>query len=193
MQIGTDNSRSVNPITLIKLSKLLSKIFSTKFEIQNLAQWKTKSEICGKLKRTELISYINNTISCDNGFSRRIKKNFHCGHCTSCLLRRQALATAGLLDLDLNNHYEVDIFNPNKLPFELKIMSEQIKTIRDCCDSNEPWNELIREFPSLVQLDIELAQNSNNKEDFNRKKLLNLYSTYINEWYQFEELLPNYN
>ena len=53
---------------------------------------------------------VNKTVSCDGSFSRRVRRKTQCGICTSCLLRRQALAAAELSDIDLSDNYQFDIY-----------------------------------------------------------------------------------
>jgi len=192
-QIGTDNTRSVNPIFLIEISKLLSEVFDTSFEIKNFAQWLTKAELCKKLKNSPLREDVNKTVSCDGSFSRRVRRKTQCGICTSCLLRRQALAAAELNDIDLNDNYQFDIYRlstirERKRLSQFKAMQYQISKIKSCLDRKNAWFELAKSFPNLEEMKLRVCGSSKNEQILFQEKVLNLYSKYLNEWNKFKSL-----
>lgn len=191
-QIGTDNTRSVNPTTLIEISKFMSLVIGDSFEIKNHAQWLTKAELCRALSESVLKDSIKKTVSCDGGFSRRIKGLAHCGLCTSCILRRQALFAAGLSGDDTN--YQFDFFQTKSIRDKnrllgFKAMKSQVLKIERCLSSRNPWFELSRNFPLLEEVRMEISNLSERKMVVIKDKILRLYSNYINEWQLLEQRL----
>lgn len=191
-QIGTDNTRSVNPSTLTKISKLISLITEKSFEVNNLAQWLTKAQLCQALLESPLKNTIKRTVSCDGGFSRRVKWKTHCGYCTSCLLRRQALCEAGLLTKDAT--YEFDIFQNRSIQekkrlLPLRAMQSQVKRLDKYLRAENPWFELSKNFPLLEEIKIEMSNLDENEMFLIQNKILRLYSDYVKEWHNFTQHL----
>lgn len=191
-QIGTDNTRSVNPVTLIEISKFMSTVIGDSFEIKNHAQWLTKAELCQSLSESVLRDHIRKTVSCDGGFSRRVKGLAHCGLCTSCILRRQALFAAGLSEQDTN--YQFDFFqtksiNDKNRLLDFRAMKNQVLKIEKCLNSRNPWFELNKDFPLLEEVRMEISNLSEREMVLIKDKILRLYSSYINEWQLLEQRL----
>lgn len=102
-QIGIDVSRSVHPVTLALVSELVSLLCQEKFTIHNRCIFLTKAEMCRHGAVLLAAEGIGSTFSCD-GFPVRRSRLAQCGFCTSCILRRQALETAGLSLYDANDY-----------------------------------------------------------------------------------------
>ena len=81
-QIGIDNSRSVNPVTLKLISQLLSLAGGIEFSIVNHCLYQTKAEMCGTAAVAAVLAGIRSTFSCD-GFPVRRRLFAQCGFCTS--------------------------------------------------------------------------------------------------------------
>lgn len=190
-QIGTDNTRATNPITLLKISKLLSFVFDKPFEIENKALWLTKGEMCKVLIDTPLKDKVSDTVSCDGSFSRRVRRKRQCGLCTSCLLRRQSLTAAGLADNDFADDYQFDIFKASSIEsagrlFAYKAMQKQIHKIGTCLNAPRPWYELSLAYPSLEEIKLQLSGISHKKMPSLQKNIMRLYGAYLYEWHLFE-------
>jgi hypothetical protein len=190
-QIGTDNTKAVHPLFLSQLSDLISRIDGQEFQIINLAQWVTKSELCKKIRESSLRNEIATTVSCDGSFSRRVRKKPQCGICTSCLLRRQALSAARLSELDSKSNYQFDICNPHSIKyrdklFYLKAMKNQINTIRGCLSEKDIWLSLCKVYPELEELRLKLGNCSETKMTEIQQNIFHLFSTYSKEWVLFE-------
>lgn len=187
-QIGIDNSRSVHPVTLHGLSRLLSSLGDQDFIIQNDCLYTTKAEMCRHpaVKRASLA--IANTFSCD-GFPVRRRKFAQCGFCSSCLLRRQALEAADLAAAD-GDDYGCDFqqakqFEPHQLR-ALRAMNHQADRILNALIAPDAWTELCREFPELRRVAESIALNST--IDDARKQLVRLYGQHVREWSSFSAL-----
>ncbi len=191
-QIGTDNTRAVNPNTLVKISKLISLVIESSFEIHNPALWLTKGQLCETLLKSSLKNTISKTVSCDGGFSRRVKGKTHCGHCTSCILRRQALSAIGLSTDDVS--YQIDIYQAESIRNEnhilpLRAMQSQVRKLDQCLNAEKPWFELSKNFPLLEEILLDISNFSDKEIRLGQDNILQLYSNYINEWQQFEHQL----
>jgi hypothetical protein len=91
--IGLDHTRSVHPLTLLSVSNLVSELIGEKFTIRNPFLFRTKAEMCQQLAEDERYDLPALTVSCD---SPHRKQPIQCGYCSSCILRKQALAASGI-------------------------------------------------------------------------------------------------
>ena len=187
-QIGIDNSRSVHPITLRSLSRLLASLGGGDFTIRNECLHLTKAEMCCHPAVRRSSSEIACTFSCD-GFPVRRYRLAQCGHCTSCLLRRQALEAAGLADAD-GTDYGCDLKQDG--PFQqhqlrgLRAMDYQSSRILNALIAPDAWGALCMEFPELRRLADTLATDSTDVDI--RRQILRLYGQHVKEWTSFSAL-----
>jgi hypothetical protein len=141
---------------LASAAQLFSQVLDHRVTIVNRSQYLTKAEMCAQLPDV-LLPTIGLTKSCDTAFSYRGSGPASCGKCTSCLLRRQALAAAGLIALDPASNYRLDAFaGPSTLPeppYELRAMLSQAGRLNRALaiDTTPAWPRLVREFPDLVR------------------------------------------
>lgn len=145
-----------------------------------------RSEIIKRLGGT-----VKETFSCD-GFPVRAAGKPQCGICTSCLLRRLSLEAAGLSCFDESEHYLTDLTGPvnRAAPSadqlnDIRAMEWQYQTLAECLSQEDPWQALIKEFPTLQTICSELAVYRNYPEDELRRNLLRLYAEYCAEWQNF--------
>lgn len=190
-QIGTDNTRASSPLALLDISKLLSLVFDKSFMIENLALWSTKAELCQALSDSSLRNSIKDTVSCDGSFSRRVRRKRQCGICTSCLLRRQSLAAAGLAEYDPVDDYQFDIFKASEFQnsdrlFAFRAMQVQTQKIKDCLQVSNAWSALGSAFPILEEVKLRQGNLSKPKMEVVQRQILRLYSVYLHEWSIFE-------
>jgi hypothetical protein len=169
----------------------LSLVFEKPFEIENLAQWSTKAELCQALLDSSLRNTIKHTVSCDGSFSRRVRRKRQCGVCTSCLLRRQSLTAAGLSEYDFVEDYQFDVFKTSKFQnanclFAFKAMQNQVQTIKGCLQAPNPWLALGVTYPILEEVKLRMSDFSETQMQNLQQKILRLYSTYLHEWSIFE-------
>jgi hypothetical protein len=188
-QLGTANTRAVHPIAVSRMSQFISQIFNTKFSIRNPFIFKTKSEMCEHLKMGELGKYIQLTFSCDS-FPIREKGKPQCGICTSCLLRRLSLESAGLSMHDSSSGYINDLLAyPANLSADklrpLFAMEWQAQRLKLCLENTERWKALTKEFPTLMDIVAELCLSDATDPEIMRSNLLQLYTRYVGEWISF--------
>lgn len=170
-EVGLDHSRTVHPMSLWRVSRLVSEIIQAKFCIENPFFFFTKTDICRGLKRAELEYLFQHSISCD----RMRYDSKQCGNCSSCILRRIAAYNLGLSDTaySLSNEWT-----------HLRHMTRQIETIQQSLDAQEPWRVLAKKYPSTL-IDIDVARPYIMPKLTNvqmHQQILDLYERYEQEW-----------
>jgi len=180
--VGLDHSRSVHPQTLLLVSDLVSELLKEEFRVRNPFLFRTKAEMCKALAEDGKIDLPPLTKSCD---SPHRKKPSQCGYCSSCILRKQALAASQMEDKTLY------VVPHGKKPVEdtslyLRHMLAQVSTLRglfnDSQDPNLQWQALTRRFPELGDIVDRTATAENLLPTDMQKQLGLLYQTYVAEW-----------
>ena len=95
--VGLDHTRSVHPLTLLMVGDMVSELLGEKFQIQNPFLFWTKAQMCRALAEDGRSDLASLTMSCDSKH-RKSEQPTQCGYCSSCVLRRQALAAANIED-----------------------------------------------------------------------------------------------
>ncbi|MEG4012673.1 MULTISPECIES: 7-cyano-7-deazaguanine synthase [unclassified Microcoleus] len=181
--LGLDHTRSVHPLTLLKVSDLISGLLGEAFRVWNPFLFSTKSEMCQILAEDVTGRLSSQTKSCDSPHRHNISQ---CGYCSSCLLRRQALSAAKIEDktryLILHGNY-----SPAKDPSEsLRHMLAQVETLR--CLLNRPnshkvqWEALTRKFPIIDDIVDQCSVVEKLTTLDMQSKLIRLYQNYVAEW-----------
>lgn len=180
--VGLDHSRSVHPLTLLMVGDVVSKLLGEEFRVQNPFLFWTKAEMCKALAEDGRSDLPPLTKSCD---SPHRQQPIQCGYCSSCLLRRQALAAA-----DIEDGTRYVILHGKRRPVNSSrhfcAMLAQVRTLRNLLDtSNEvnlQWEALTRKFPELDDIvDRSAVAESLLPADM-RGRLIQLYRTYVSEW-----------
>jgi hypothetical protein len=185
-QVGADNARAVHPRVLRETAELLSLVGSRQFSISNGCIFKTKAEMLRHPVVARLSNAISLTFSCD-GFPVRAKGHAQCGFCTSCLLRRLSLESAGLENHDSNGYlqdWRLGTFKPTKHHLRgLRAMDWQVLRLRKCFAEAGQWRALTAEFPELRILANELShiEAAGGVET----KLLEVLKQHSQEWQSF--------
>ncbi len=186
--IGLDNARSVHPITLYKISILLSNLYNMNFKIHNPFIFSTKAQMLKNLPN-EYKSLIKNTISCDKPHRER---PIQCGYCSSCLLRRQSIVAAGLNDETSYNKVRIKSLDSGKKKY-FDHMSHQVNTLRQVLLSNSSidskWRNFTQVYPDLDDVTEILYEFQGIPFIEAKKNIVNLYKNYIEEWILFEASL----
>jgi hypothetical protein len=186
--IGLDHSRSVHPLTLLMISELVSELLGEKFHIKNPFLFWTKAQMCKALAHTPLSDVISVTQSCDR---RHRQQPTQCGYCSSCILRRQAIAASKIKDKTLYVilHGKSPVSDPKG--YFLNMLC-QVSTFRDLFSVSEDpdcqWARLTQKF-LLDDIVDRCAKNENLSLVEMRHHLLNLYKTYVTEWSDVESHL----
>jgi 7-cyano-7-deazaguanine synthase in queuosine biosynthesis len=196
-QVGTMNSRGVNPLVLLRMEKFIEKLIKQDFQIKNLYLFKMKGEMCQHEAVQNLEEIIPLTFSCD-GFPVQTAGKPQCGVCTSCLLRRLSLETADLFVCDNGEQYLTDLTSQSsKASFaqlnNLRAMEWQYQIIKNCLGEKDAWQALIIEYPILQTIFSELTAEKDLQIDNVQSKILLLYSRYCAEWENFSARLNHIN
>jgi 7-cyano-7-deazaguanine synthase in queuosine biosynthesis len=191
-QIGTYNSRAVNPTTLYRMSQFVRVLTGESFTIRNPFLLYTKGQMCRHAALAGLAAIVSETFSCD-GFPVHTHACPQCGTCSSCVLRRLSLLRANLKEYD--SGYLVDVYDPAKSlsqdqQYVLRAMYWQARTINRHLQSSEPWQTLIRAFPSLNRIEDALVTNCEMDRSQLRSEMLRLYQEYVSEWNEFQCRCP---
>lgn len=191
-QVGISNTRAVNPISLIRMTRFIRELTGQCFKVWNPFLFQTKGEMCRCDDVREFAEHLGSTFSCD-GFPMRIPNGpgiTHCGSCTSCLLRRVSLEAAGLGVIDRPDMYLRDLLCPSfhgraKTLRAFKAMDWQVYRIKQCLKEGNPSQSLAQEFPELLDVVTEICCNDDGVAAELEQRLLRLYSQYVTEWEGF--------
>lgn len=174
---GRDHSKAVHPISLMKVENFVSGITGEAFFIENPFVFSTKAEMCRSLKDNP--HPIFESISCDR---LHREKYIQCGFCSSCILRRQALAIVRIED-------KTKYLIPHGRKPELRHrvywdkVNQQISVIDRAIGSSNAWSELSLEYvDTLPETVCLMGEQGVYEENDLKDKFINLYRTYVQEW-----------
>lgn len=192
-QLGIDNYRGVHPRSLMLAEEFFSLVLEQPVHIRNPFLFTTKAQMCKALTDSAFADAVSHTVSCD-GFPQRVRNEpSQCGHCTSCILRRQSLQASGLERYDRG--YRYDVLRPQpKLSkghlYDLEAMRGQVHKISRCLASADPWLSLCISFPELARTHAELASREGSGSPAAiADRFVALYESYVWEWGWFVEAL----
>lgn len=183
-QTGAQGTRAMRPETVAWATRLFSLCLDHRLTIVNRSQYLTKAEMCAALPPA-IHPAVLLTESCDTAFAYRGTGPSSCGRCTSCLLRRQALAAAGLGHLDLASHYRLDAFaHPpiDETPYALRAMLSQAARLQRALGdslSTSAWPRLVHEFPDIVRAVDALHTGSGPEPEV---AVTDMLRRYVEEW-----------
>jgi 7-cyano-7-deazaguanine synthase in queuosine biosynthesis len=166
-QFGSQATRSMHPRTLRLAERMATAISHRPFRIEAPALTLTKAQAIRNAPAAADPA-LALTVSCDTGFSARVRNRAPCGMCTSCLLRRQALLAAGRADLDAATSYRTE--SPANAS-ELHAMQWQVARLQACVAESEPWQSLVWQYPEVLDT-VPLTP----------EQVINLYRSYVHEW-----------
>jgi 7-cyano-7-deazaguanine synthase in queuosine biosynthesis len=180
--VGLDHSRSVHPLTLLMVSEAVSELIGETFKVHNPFLFSTKAEMCQLLAENDRTDLIALTSSCDSPHRQRPSQ---CGYCSSCLLRRQALAASKIKDETryVILHGKRPAADPSVY---LRHMLYQVGTLRGLLDTSDcpdvQWQALTQRFFTLDDIVDRSSQTENLAVSVMQNRLVQLYRNYVNEW-----------
>ncbi len=185
-EVGLDHSRSVHPLSLIRMSTFLGKILGRPFSFENPFLFTTKAEMCRRLLR-EIPEIAFCTMSCDSWHRSSPPQ---CGYCSSCLLRRQAIAASGIED---QTPYQITVSKERKRQktdgAHLRAMLAQVETLRGAQKAKNIWNVMVDTYPILQEVVEKGGVNFPEKQEAIKQRLLHLYHEYVTEWDQVRAII----
>jgi len=155
VQRGAAQTRGSHPRSLKALGELFSLATGSSFRLRLPNLFVTKAEMCEALRADWARVLVAKTVSCDS-FPLRSSEASQCGTCTSCLLRRQALANAGLRWDDATGDYLHDISDPDDdVPAStephLGAVLAQVADMEADLAGSDPLGRLVRRYPGLAE------------------------------------------
>lgn len=182
--VGRDHAVSVHPRSLQQVSNFLSLVLGAGFLVTNPFVLNTKAEMCAPLLGTQWAGLVAQTVTCDR---RRRERVVQCGCCSSCLLRRQALLSAGFPP---ETHYGVLALSPlspadsQRSSFSnlhLQAMLHQVSLMRESLQGRDPWAALVEKWPELGRI-VEHSTLLPGALPISEVDILSLYRRYVKEW-----------
>jgi 7-cyano-7-deazaguanine synthase in queuosine biosynthesis len=182
--VGLDHSRSVHPLTLLMVSDVVSELLGEELRVRNPFLFWTKAKMCKALAEDGRSDLPPLTMSCDSPH-RQFQQPIQCGYCSSCILRKQALAASKIED---RTRYVVPHGNyPAGDPsLHLRHMFAQVCTFRRLLGASDnpnfQWEALTRKFLRLDDIVDRSAAAENLLPADMQNRLIKLYQTYVAEW-----------
>jgi hypothetical protein len=183
-EVGLDHSLSVHPVSLIRVGEFVSRLFGSPFTFQNPFLFQTKAQMCAPLTTSSACEQlVLSTFTCDRYLRDRPQQ---CGRCSSCLLRRQAIAV-------LNVEEDPTPYSMTTAPLHrqksrisdgdhLRAMEAQVATLRSCFSAEDPWERLLDYAPQLLEIVDEMSEEKILSRETLIDRLLQLYACYVSEW-----------
>jgi hypothetical protein len=181
-EVGLDHTRSVHPLSLFYMSNLLTELLGARFSFQNPFLFCTKAMMCQELVGTGCVDLAFDTISCDR---LHREEPMQCGYCSSCLLRRQALAVHGVEDrtpyiATTRLTDSQSLLLPKSV--YLLAMLRQVEDLRVILSTRLPWQSFVHKYPRLADVVDQTAPYTGMAPEVMRERLISLYQAYVYEW-----------
>ncbi len=187
-QLGWEVSHPVHPKTLMLMEQLLSAIGHSNFRIRTPFLFSTKAETLRSPAISTIGLVIHETFSCDR-FPNYREGTRQCGVCSSCVLRRLALESAGLSHFDPASDYTHDVTQSSPVlkpsaAFVFDKFDAQAFRVKQGLRSANRWSALTRLYPELREVEFILMKQGFDSAEV-ESKLLRLYSAHVAEWESF--------
>lgn len=180
-EVGLDHSLSVHPVSLLRMEEMVTHIVGTTFAFQNPFLFQTKAQMCVPLADSAAFpQLLLSTITCDRYLRARPQQ---CGRCSSCLLRRQAIAVLQRED-PTNYSLTTDPSQRRRVSDgdHLRAMLAQVASLRTCLAKDNPWEGLSTYYPQLLEIVDEMENEKVLPKQVLRSNLIGLYEHYVSEW-----------
>lgn len=183
-EVGLDHARSVHPLSLHAVSRLVSFILGKPFTIHNPFIGWTKAEMCHVLREMGVVEVAWQTVSCDRPHRKDVPQ---CGRCSSCLLRRESFLAAGIPD---QTKYLIHVETGSSLhellrKSQLPHMMYQCDVIHAAITRGNAWGILAAQHPSrLADMVDRLSLETGENRETLIEETVDLYQRYAQEWTQ---------
>lgn len=182
-EVGLDHSLSVHPVSLIRMGEFLSHLFGSPFAFQNPYLFQTKAQMCAPLATSAAFEQLLlSSFTCDRYLRARPQQ---CGRCSSCLLRRQAIA---VLQRDDPTPYSMTTVPAQEQRRRisdgdhLRAMLAQVALLRTHLVEEDPWESLSTYYPQLLEVVDEMDKKKILPKHDLITSLVQLYECYASEW-----------
>jgi hypothetical protein len=205
-EVGLDHTRSVHPLSLLYVSNLVTTLLGTRFRVENPFLFSTKAIMCQALIEAGCVDLAFETISCDR---LHREKPMQCGYCSSCLLRRQALAVHGVEDqtcyiatarpMESQASWQLSLLLKPFKKFATArsvesqallwpkhahrlAMLRQVEDLRALLSTQSPWCSFAQKYPEFANAVDRIAPYIGMAPEVMQEQLIRLYQTYVYEW-----------
>lgn len=188
-QVGSQATLATHPTTTAAMGQLATLAFGRGLRVINPNIFRTKGEMCDST-RPLYAEYVDASPSCDTAFTRRESGPDHCGHCTSCILRRVSLIGSEVGELLRHDQYRFDIFGrqhhgcgPKELgagEHHIHLMLRQAGTMHRHLQEPDPWHSLTLTYPRLDSAVRAVAETNGGVLQC-RSQALSMYRRYVDE------------
>jgi hypothetical protein len=180
-EVGLDHSRAVHPVSLRDAAALLSELVGRSFTFESPFQFRTKAAMCRALVGADLVDLAYRTISCDSRH-RCPGRPSQCGYCSSCILRRQALAVNGIVDrTPYVTSRHPDGLSPSS-GLHLLAMWRQVNLLRSLLDHRDGADRLLAQFGELAEAADAIAASRGIPRSTVMDQIVSMYREYVREW-----------
>ncbi|MGH2531662.1 MAG: hypothetical protein ACRDJW_05090 [Thermomicrobiales bacterium] len=186
---GARATKSMHPKTLLKFADLASLMLEQSISIVNLGLLSTKGELVGRIKQERHVQAAGSTESCDQAIYLRTGEA--CGKCTSCIMRRVALNSAGMeASVDgVAVSYLTDWLDPESRwdgenAFQIVAMRVQVERLRPAVEGERGFAGLDQAFPALFEV-VALATALGLSEEGLEGQIFRLYQSHVREFDAF--------
>ncbi len=146
----------------------------------------TKAQMCQRLAEDGRADLTSETKSCDRPHHQQPTQ---CGYCSSCILRRQALAASQIKDKTryVILHGKQPATDPSVYFSHMLAQVRTLESLLNALDSPAlQWESLAYKFPVLDEIVDRCSPRENLLIPDIRSRLLQLYRTYVTEWNSVE-------
>lgn len=205
--IGADHTRAMHPLHLMHVQRLFTSLFQNSFYVKNPFAFTTKGEMAAALTHSGLERLVPSTVSCEyfataaHGRKLQVEEHepgepvsvLHCGLCTSCLLRRMAMAYGGVAEEDYKEELPLRaVGRQTKDGRWFYLMNLQAEHLRTGLNTHpeQPLYGVLRRYPDLL-LAVEGLQDMfpDRPRQTIEAGLAKMYRQYTNEWNLFKNVL----
>jgi hypothetical protein len=169
----------------------MSELMGENFKVRNPFLFNTKTEMLRPLAKDARAELTALTSSCDSPH-RKPHQPVQCGYCSSCILRKQALAASQLAD---RSHYIVPHGRPpvEDTKIYLTSMLAHVSTLRERLKTSDQavdqWKSLTQRFPELHDIVDRTHTEENLTPEEMKHQFVRLFQAYVFEWEEVEQTL----
>lgn len=186
-EIGLNHANSVHPLSLMLISQWLTHILGQNIQIQNQFLFWTKAQMCQVLLEQGALPVAFATQTCDRMHRKTGAKQ--CGCCSSCILRRHAIAALDIQDKTVYVYDSKDwLYEPIKFKQiapgnHIPAVLHQVNQFEYHLNAEKPWQSLVSQYETLSAHVVDrTATYSGIDAAVMRDRLLELLQKYVEEW-----------
>lgn len=187
---GGQTPRPMHPVFLHMLEDIVSRVLERPFRFMLPRVFDTKTQMVSTLAGQGLGDLACVTTSCAH------YRQGDCGLCTGCILRRMAMALAGLTDFDVppRHSYKIDLmarspdgWHAHGLAPLLKSHLLQAWRLRNRLAGGQAWEELVTMDWNVCRAAEMRAERTGENEQHVQQSIVQMYRRYAEDWHTFAQ------